>query len=66
VTILGRAIPLFDVGAWIGAAGLLITATIAAVRHTRELYLAEPLPDAARAVQPKPAQVDLQLTIAPE
>ena len=44
--------PLFDLGAWIGAAGLLATATLAAVRHTRELYRAEPLPAAAAAVAP--------------
>jgi phosphatidylglycerophosphate synthase len=55
VTVFGQTVPLFDLGAWIGAAGLLVTAALAAIRHTRELYLAEPLPDAARA--------DLQLTM---
>jgi archaetidylinositol phosphate synthase len=44
VSLLGVTVPLFEAGAWIGAAGLLVTATMAAVRHTRELYRAEPLP----------------------
>lgn len=44
VTVLGQTMKLFDVGAWLGAAGLLVTAVMAAVRHTRELYAAEPLP----------------------
>lgn len=53
VTVLGVTMRLFDLGAWIGAAGLLVTAIVAAVAHTRELYAAEPLPtpetDAKRA-----------------
>lgn len=44
VTVLGFTMRLFDLGAWIGAAGLLVTATVAAVKHTRELYDLEPLP----------------------
>ena len=44
VTIFGVAMKLFDLGAWIGTAGLLATATVAAINHTRELYRAEPLP----------------------
>ena len=44
VTVFGTAMKLFDLGAWIGAAGLLVTAIVAAARHTRELYVAEPLP----------------------
>lgn len=44
VTILGHSMLIFDLGAWIGAAGLLVTAVIAAAKHTRELYRAEPLP----------------------
>lgn len=49
VTVFGQPMKLFDLGAWIGAAGLLFTATLAAIRHTRELYRAEPLPPAAPA-----------------
>ncbi len=55
VTVLGATMKLFDIGAWIGAAGLAATAIVAAVSHTRELYRAEPLP----------RPVDLPLTIAP-
>lgn len=44
VTVFGVAVKLFDLGAWIGTAGLLVTATLAAITHTRELYRAEPLP----------------------
>ena len=44
VTLLGTSMKLFDIGLWAGAVGLIITAVIAAVKHTRELYLAEPLP----------------------
>ena len=47
VTVLGVTMRLFDLGAWIGAAGLLVTAVVAAVAHTRELYAAEPLPQVA-------------------
>lgn len=43
VTIAGEALRLFDLGAWIGAAGLLFTAVIAAAKHTRELYRIEDL-----------------------
>ncbi|MDQ3171779.1 MAG: CDP-alcohol phosphatidyltransferase family protein [Acidobacteriota bacterium] len=49
VTIMGYAMRMFDLGAWIGAAGLLVTAIVAAAKHTRELYLAEPLPRASAA-----------------
>ena len=52
VTVFGYSMPLFDLGAWIGVAGLLATATLAAVRHTRELYLAEPLPAGPAAIRP--------------
>jgi phosphatidylglycerophosphate synthase len=44
VTVLGESMKLFDAGAWIGAAGLLATAIVAASKHTKELYRAEPLP----------------------
>ena len=43
VTIAGEVFRLFDLGAWIGAAGLLVTAVIAATKHTRELYKIEDL-----------------------
>ena len=46
VTILGESMKLFDAGLWAGAAGLLVTAVVAAIKHTRELYVAEPLPTA--------------------
>ena len=49
VTVFGATVPLFDIGAWAGAAGLLATASVAAVTHTRELYRAEPLPARAGA-----------------
>jgi phosphatidylglycerophosphate synthase len=52
VTPFGYAVPLFDLGAWIGAGSLLVTATLAAIRHTRELYRAEPLPRKAVMNQP--------------
>lgn len=44
VTVMGYTMRMFDLGAWIGAAGLLATAVAAATKHTRELYRAEPLP----------------------
>jgi archaetidylinositol phosphate synthase len=43
VTIAGRSIPLFDAGGIVATIILTITAIISTVRHTRELYLAEPL-----------------------
>ena len=55
VTIMGCGMRMFDLGAWIGAAGLLITAIVAATKHTRELYLMEPVP--------KEARLDLQPTM---
>jgi archaetidylinositol phosphate synthase len=44
VAIFGLTLKLFDLGAWVGAAGLIATAIVAASKHTRELYRAEPLP----------------------
>jgi phosphatidylglycerophosphate synthase len=44
VTVLGASMKLFDAGLWAGVAGLLVTAIVAATKHTRELYQAEPLP----------------------
>jgi archaetidylinositol phosphate synthase len=43
VTIAGRSLPLFDAGGIVAAIVLAITATVATIRHVRELYLAEPL-----------------------
>ena len=40
---------LFDIGGLIGAAGLIVACIAAAVRNTRALYLAEPLPADANA-----------------
>jgi len=40
----GGSVMLFDAGGAIGAAGLLATCIYSAVRNTRELYRAEPLP----------------------
>src|SRR5687767_9348185 len=62
VTMFGETMKLFDIGAWAGAAGLIITAALAAIRHTRELYRLEPLPQAAEAIQA--SAVDLPSTIA--
>jgi archaetidylinositol phosphate synthase len=42
--IFGHAYQLFDVGGVIGAVGLLATLVISAVRNTRSLYRAEPIP----------------------
>ena len=43
-TILGRGFLLFDVGGVVAAIGLIVTLVISAIGHTRELYLAEPIP----------------------
>jgi hypothetical protein len=44
VTVLGRTWLLFDVGGAIAIAGLLVTLATSAVRNTRALYRAEPVP----------------------
>ena len=44
VTLFGHSFRLFDVGAVVGSVGLLVTLIVTAVRHTRALYLAEPIP----------------------
>ena len=41
---LGHAFKLFDVGGVCGAIGLFVTLIISAVRNTRRLYVAEPIP----------------------
>lgn len=38
---------LFDIGGVVGAAGLIVACVVTAVRNTRALYLAEPLPAGA-------------------
>ncbi len=43
--LLGRSFLLFDVGGVIATVGLLGTFALSVARHTRALYLAEPLPD---------------------
>jgi phosphatidylglycerophosphate synthase len=43
-TIVGREFLLFDVGGVVGAIGLIVTLVVSAIGHTRELYLAEPIP----------------------
>jgi phosphatidylglycerophosphate synthase len=50
-TIAGRQFPLFDVGGAVGAACLAITFLYSALRNTRALYAAEPLP-----TRPSPAE----------
>jgi hypothetical protein len=42
--IFGHAFKLFDVGGVCGAIGLFVTLIVSAVRNTRTLYLAEPIP----------------------
>jgi phosphatidylglycerophosphate synthase len=43
-TIFGQTYKLFDVGGTIGAAAMLVTFVVSALRNTRTLYKAEPLP----------------------
>ena len=51
-TIAGHRLLLFDIGATIGAAAVLITFIVAAVRNTRTLYRLEPLPQREAAARP--------------
>ena len=51
VTIFGVPMRLFDVGGIVGAIGLIVTALISAIRNTRTLYTAEPLPQVAVSTQ---------------
>ena len=44
ITIAGRPLLLFDVGAYVAIAGLVVTFIASAVANTRTLYRAEPLP----------------------
>jgi phosphatidylglycerophosphate synthase len=46
-TIAGHQFRLFDVGGAVGAAGLALTFVYSAIRNTRTLYAAEPLPPRA-------------------
>jgi archaetidylinositol phosphate synthase len=43
-TVFGQRLLLFDLGGAIAAAGMLVVACVSAVRHTAQLYRAEPLP----------------------
>ena len=43
-TIVGRQYQLFDVGGVVAIIGLMVTLVVSTIRHTRELYRAEPLP----------------------
>ena len=43
IPVLG-SVRVFDLGGVIGAAGLLVAFTVSAIRNTRALYLAEPMP----------------------
>ena len=43
VTMTGVRLPLFDVGGIVAAAGMMLTAIVAMIRHVRMLYAAEPL-----------------------
>jgi len=62
VTLFGSRFLLFDVGGAIAIAGLLMTATVAAIGNTRTLYRAEPLPAAARS---KANNTNRQVAILP-
>jgi phosphatidylglycerophosphate synthase len=46
--IFGHPFRLFDVGGAIGIAGLLVTLVVSAIRNTRALYRAEPIPARSR------------------
>jgi phosphatidylglycerophosphate synthase len=59
VSVFGVRLLLFDIGGAIAAAGLLATLVISAVRNTRTLYRAEPLPRTA-----KPG-IELRTDVAP-
>ena len=59
VSVFGVRLLLFDIGGAIAAAGLLATFVISAVRNTRTLYRAEPLPRTA-----KPG-IELRTDVAP-
>jgi phosphatidylglycerophosphate synthase len=48
------SIKLFDIGGLVGIAGLMVAFVASAVRNTRALYLAEPLPGAAAAASSPP------------
>ena len=65
VTIAGARLPLFDVGGIVAAAGMMLTAIVAMVRHVRMLYAAEPLVPGA-AVQVLHDVPDHALRVAKE
>lgn len=43
---------LFDVGGVVAIVGLVVTAVVATIRHTRDLYRAEPIPSASQPASP--------------
>ena len=55
VSLFGRRLLLFDVGAGVATIGLFVTFIVSAIRNTRTLYAAEPLPPDARP--PLPVQL---------
>ena len=52
---------ILSLGAWIGAAGLLITAIVAAIAHTRELYRIEDLRTVIEESATRPAGPQSQI-----
>jgi len=61
VTIAGHRALLLDVGGLVTAVGLVLVFAASAIRNTRALYLAEPLPPKPIALRnPRPVQGDLQ------
>jgi archaetidylinositol phosphate synthase len=52
VTVAGARMPLFDAGGIVAAAGMGLIAVIAMIRHTRTLYLEEPLSVRSEQVRP--------------
>jgi archaetidylinositol phosphate synthase len=51
VVLFGQSYRLFDVGGVVGIVGMFVTLVVAAISHTRTLYIAEPLPGRARKSQ---------------
>jgi len=61
-TIAGHRILLFDIGTWIGAAALLITFLVSAIRNTKKLYALEPLPQPLPTLPTLPTLPKLQVS----
>jgi hypothetical protein len=51
---------LFDIGGVIAAIGLVIAFLTAAIRTTRVLYRAEPLPSSLKARNPQPSEAQIE------